>query len=44
MMGLIAESCQTSFRKNLESSISFACMGLKDTNMRVKYASLFAMG
>ena len=43
MMGLIAESCQGSIRKNLDSSIMFACKGLQETNMRVKHASLFAM-
>jgi hypothetical protein len=43
LMGLIAESCQNSIRKNLDSSIMFACKGLQEPNMRVKYASLFAM-
>jgi hypothetical protein len=42
-MGLISESCAEFLKKQMDDVAKGACGGLSDANIRVKYASLYAM-
>ena len=42
-MGLIAEPCTETLIKGMDEVTKGACGGLFDENVRVKYASLYAM-
>ena len=39
-MGLIAESCKESMKKNMDEAMKVACSGVIDANPRVRYAGL----
>lgn len=39
-MGLIAESCKESMKKNMEEAMKMACSGIVDQHPRVRYAGL----
>jgi len=40
LMGLIAESCKESMKKNMDEAMKVACSGIMDENLRVRYAGL----
>jgi hypothetical protein len=40
LMGLIAESCKESMKKNMDEAMKIACSGIMDENIRVRYAGL----
>lgn len=39
-MGLIAEACRDSMKKNMDEAMKMACSGIVDQHMRVRYAGL----
>ena len=40
LMGLIAEACKDSMKKNMGEAMQMSCAGMIDPNMRVRYAGL----
>ena len=40
LMGLIAEACKTSMKKNMDEAMKLACSGLIDSHPIVRYAGL----
>ena len=40
VLGLVAEACKESMKKNMDEALMTACSGLRDTNVRVRYAGL----
>ena len=43
LLGLIAETCQESFEKNLNEAMQMATAGVQDASQRVRYAGLGAL-
>lgn len=44
LMGLIAEACKESMKKNMDEAMRLACAGIMDAHVRVRYAGLSCLG
>ena len=43
-LGMIAESCSKTFKKNIDDTVRMSAMGLMDEHPRVRYQALMALG